>query len=212
MLDFPPYAPTSFFFAIAILLAGIAAGAQAFANWRALIKQWRTEAELPPEKQAKPTLQQILLLFVSPFFILVGTVVLLSQPIAMGSFRRLQLGDISGATIYIAKSEEDVRLSQSRRMTDAEPLRAGLQLLSQCKSEVSLNHEHFTNGYVIMLESDKWQTGDYKIGVFRSTSRNESKTSVVPYVSAGRTGYLCPTFQQWVAENIDPMFLSPTAH
>lgn len=206
MLEFPPYTPTSFFFAIAILLAGIAAGAQAFADWRALLRQWRTEADLPTEKQAKPTLQKILLLLVSPLFIIVGTLVFVSQPIAIGSFRQLHLGDISGATVYIAKSEDDVSLSQVRRMTDVEPLRAGLQLLSQCKSEVSMNHEHFTNGYVIMLESDKWNASDYKIGVFRSTSKNESKTGVVPYVSVGRTGYLCPSFQQWVTENVDPMF------
>ncbi|MDM7922689.1 MAG: hypothetical protein QUS14_10355 [Pyrinomonadaceae bacterium] len=116
------------------------------------------------------------------------------------------MSDVSGAAVYVAANEEGQRTGEPRRITDTESLRAGLALLSRCTTEVDLNKESYTNGYVIILESGKWQTGDYKIGVFRSTTRNKSKTGVVPYTSVDRTGYLCPSFQQWVTENVDPLF------
>ncbi|HEV7699140.1 MAG TPA: hypothetical protein VGO43_02835 [Pyrinomonadaceae bacterium] len=125
-------------------------------------------------------------------------------------YRTLDLSRVSGLTIRrLDRDEESVADAVPRgpdvQFSDVAAARTALTLLAGCKS-ISHQHDTLYDGYLLEINIDR-APSLLALRVYKKSTMKGSRQVVMPQY-AGFTGgeYECPEIQQWVNENIDPLY------
>jgi len=207
MIEFPPYASASVLICLLLFVVGVFAGVQSFFAWKRHLAQWNPKR--PDETKLKSSdekSQMVLLPLGSIVFIAVGILVVPTNLLETYRYRNLPIDAVESLTINRAPSEWETS-SDQRRLTDHAIIAKGLGLLKICSSGVQQNHEHFEDGYRIKLDVKGDPSAEFYLSVFRRTNRSDWKTAVsIRGFDTVVDPMSCPSFQNWVRENIDPLF------
>jgi len=125
-------------------------------------------------------------------------------------FRNIDISNVSSFKVYQSEKEDTINDKKSVEINDKSIIERMLRSLQKCQV-FSPNHESFVDGYKINLVfTDEKYDNDLYISVYRNSTQNNGKTSVMPHKTIGRGvslgDYNCPEFQKLVQENIDPLF------
>ena len=125
-------------------------------------------------------------------------------------FRNIDISQVSG--FKVIKSDDEYSPDNSKQITinDAQAAQGILKSLKECYS-ISRNHETYQVGYKIkLLFEDKNLDQDFFISVYRLSNKINEKFVLMPHIGENRNlnlgEYGCPSFQEWVSKNIDPLF------
>lgn len=203
MLEFPPYISLSDLLCFGVFVFGFAGCIQAFFDWKGLRSRWRASSD-PEETREKESLQLILMTIIAPIFVVFGLLAFVLDNWETYQYRNLDLARITSATVQKVDSENSA--GRIIWYDDLGKLREGLSVLSRCSSEVTKNHEHFQDGYRIGLFVDGGDQPAYFVTSYNRTSASATRAGVE---AGGNGAFSCRPFQDWVRENLEPMF-SPT--
>lgn len=214
-LDWPFYDPDLILLAL-MFFGGLAAGLFAFRMWRSILHERRRPPDTlfdsaPLEKQSYTSLQAGLVTLVALAFTLGGGLSTVFASAGKHQFRKLPIDQLKAVDVY--KATDEYHVDQSRKIrienTGGRVLQ-GLSFVQKCSGQ-SRQHEHFEDGYVLHLLFDDPSLSDYYISAFRKSSSGKDKTIVLAQRELVRNlnlgEYNCPAFQEWIAQNIDPLFL-----
>lgn len=209
-LDFPQYGSFSLFLAAGFFLTGTWGTYNAFSDWRDIIHFWRLHGATSGKQHEKEGYKLVLATFGGPLFLLLGLLLLITQPLGIYRFRSIQVNEIKTITVYRVADEYGPPSQEKREIGDDVIIQKGLALLQPCSSEVHQNHESFEDGFKLDLVSRSGSIAGSLL-VFRRTNVNKNKAAVIPKLSpdAVRNAYSCPAFQAWVAENVERLFPAP---
>lgn len=202
-LYFPRYGTVSQVMCFFIILLGLLACFQAFRNWQEIIRDHKAGLVIPPDKHEKEDLQQVLATLIGPLFVIIGFTFLVTNNWSIYQMRSVRIDNIRQVSASRVNSERDRFPRGTVNLTDENVIREGLSILKNCTTEVSKQKEHFTNG--IMLEY-KSEQGEPLLILYdyRSTNVSNDKRAIQAELSCCGTmqSYSCPTFQEWVDENV----------
>lgn len=190
MLDFPSYSSVSWI-GVAIAIVGAGAFLQNFF--------------LTSSKSDRESFNSILTLIFGPIFVIVGFLVVISTAHTIYYFRQLPVEKVTGIEITRMADESNSQGARSRSFKDAQSVQDALKLLRKCH-QTYRNHQSYQDGYAFtILFENNGVAEDYRFSAFRLTNGQANIKTVV--LIAGNE-FSCPTFQQWIKDNIDPLFPS----
>jgi hypothetical protein len=202
VLGFPSYFTFTLFWCIGAFLIGSYWFVYALIHWIRMARGFRLGSSEDPDPDAKyEPLRLVLATLISPIFVLGSILMFVYSNAEAYQYRSIELGRVTGATVRKVDSESDIG-SVPRNFEDSENLRAGLELLRRCDSEVFLNHESFKDGYRIQLMLDG-TTSDFYISTYFETTASKHKSGVV---AGSGSPFDCPQFENWVRQYIEPRF------
>lgn len=213
-MAWPFYDPELILLAL-MFFGGFGAGIVAFRIWKAIIQERRLPPDTlfnsaPPEKETYSSFQAGMVTLAAVVFTLAGGLTTIFVSAGKYQFRTLPLDKLQSIDVYKASDEYHVDKSRAIRIENTSgQVLAGVKLLEKCSSQ-NRNHEHFENGYVLRLVFDDPTLSDYYISAFRRSSSGLDKNLVLaqrePVRNLNLGEYSCPSFQDWVRVNIDPLF------
>ncbi len=191
MLDFPSYSSVSWI-GVAFAIVGAATFLQSFFA--------------KPKRSERDSFNSVMALVLGPIFVVVGILVVISTARDIYHFRQLPVEKATGLEITRMADESNSQGSRNRSFKDPESVREALKLLRKCH-ETHRNHQSYQDGYAFtVLFENNGVAGEYRFSAFRLTNGQSNIKTVV--LIAGNE-FSCPTFQQWIKDNIDPLFPSP---
>jgi hypothetical protein len=214
MLEFPFYSTiglAGLFFPIGIVIL-----VAAFRQWRYELRRRNGPTVKTFEvrnllEERSNTTQRVLSSLAGLAFTSCGALVLFQGGYEIYKFRKVDISHVVGFHVQRVKGDDYVP-SDAIDFTKTSEVRKALSTLKTC-NEIRPNHEHFYDGYKIRLLFDDPKVDDYFISAYARSSTSATRSSVEPHISPARAinlgDYQCPTFQQWLAENIDPLFPDP---
>jgi hypothetical protein len=217
MLAFPFYDTLifilPFFFSVGLWLLF-----QAVRLWEAIIH----ERQQPPDTIFSSTahsqsdnsrLQAGLATVVGVVFVLAGGWGTIHIGSGKYQFRSLPLEQLAAIEVYRADDEYSVDRSRMVRIENIDgKVAEALKLLRRC-TVTSHSHETFKDGFVLRLIFDDPSLSEFYLAAFRRSTVSNEKTMVMPQRSPIRGTnlgeYGCPEFQDWLQQNVDPLFAKP---
>ena len=162
------------------------------------------------EKEAKGKFRLLMNLFGGVVFLLFGIFASYFNSKETYKFRNIDISQVSGFRIIKSIDEYSADNPQQITITDKQAVQDVLKSLKECYS-ISRNHESYQDGYKIkLIFEDKSLDKDFFISVYRISNKTNEKFVLMPHVGENRNlnlgEYGCPTFQDWVRKNIDPLF------
>ena len=138
-----------------------------------------------------------------PFLIAIGWLLLLYRVVQYYETFRFVPSRVVAIRVTRQRSESSTPTGDAIELTDRQVLTAGLQYLNTASAHIR-NHEGFYDGYHIDLRTEsEAEYGTHAVQVFR---RSSNQHNPVPIVIVADKEYTCPTFHQWIAATIDPLF------
>lgn len=152
----------------------------------------------------------LILGFISLLAVSCGAFFSITHSLYVYEFRSIEISKVSGFRIYPSKNESSFTKNNYRDFHDKKAISKILESLKEC-TEFNPNHESFENGYKInLIFDDESYRNDLYISVFRKSTRENGKTSVMPHVTSHQSvnlgNYHCPTLQKLTRKYIDPLF------
>lgn len=148
--------------------------------------------------------------FAGLIFLLCGSIALVGNYWSTYNFRNINISQIKA--LKVIKSEDEYKNDNSKFVIydDAASIQNILMSLKTC-SETSRNHESYQDGYKFqIIFADESLEKDFYISVYRKSNNKEGKSVVIPHYYENKNlnlgEYGCSTFQDWVINNIDPLF------
>lgn len=190
MLDFPSYSSVSWI-GVAFAFVGAATFLQSFFT--------------NPSKSDRESFNSVMALIIGPIFVVAGILVVISTASNIYHFRQLPVEKVTGLEITRMADESNSQGSRSRSFKDAQSVRDALTKLRICH-ETYRNKQRYQDGYTFtVLFENNGVAEEYRFSAFRLTNGQANIKTVV--LIAGNE-FSCPTFQQWIKDNIDPLFPS----
>ena len=162
------------------------------------------------EEDDKDGFRLLMLTFVGFIFLLVGTIGSIATVWSVYNFRTMNFSQVKAFRVIKAEDEYKNDNSNFVYYDDAASIQNILMSLKNC-SETSRNHESYQDGYKFqIIFTDESLEKDFYISVYRKSSVKKGKSVVIPHYYENKNlnlgEYSCPTFQDWVRTNIDPLF------
>lgn len=134
-----------------------------------------------------------------------GAVIAIPAFWTVKKFRDIDLSRVEGWSVY-RLGEEDRILNESRvDFTERDKTQKSLNLLESCKG-VYHQHDILFDGYLLQLRMSDSSSSNLSLKIYRKSLTTSRKT-VIPQLGIFEAGeYECPELQQWVVENLDPLF------
>jgi len=125
-------------------------------------------------------------------------------------FRNIDVNNVSGFKVFRSEKENDLNNQNSVEINDKIIIENMLNSLKNCQ-KFNPEKSYFVDGYKInLIFKDVTYGNDFFISVYRKSSLNNSKNSVMPHKTSFRSvnlgDYNCPEFQNLVLKHIDPLF------
>lgn len=205
MLNFPSY--NSSLLIIAIFIAGCLLAVSTFFDIRSYERARRKAlADRRPESAADvkepPPIRTALAVLGSAVFIIFGGIGFYLEVTDIYRLRNINIDDVESLKIYRTADEHSTDFTNERFIDDRTMIREGLGKLHRC-SELSRNHESWKDGYRIQLilrDGNK----EHTISAFKNSTSMDGRSGVMTEPTTGV--YLCADFQEWIRNNVDPLF------
>lgn len=150
--------------------------------------------------------------FAGFIFLLCGSIFSVGNIWSTYNFRNIDISQVKG--LRVIKSEDENKNTNSNFVLyeNVESIQNALTILKNC-SETSRNHESYQDGYKFqIIFADENLEKDFYISVYRKSNNKGGKNVVIPHYYENKNlnlgEFSCPTFQDWVRQNIDPLFQS----
>lgn len=162
------------------------------------------------DKDERFTFRNGMGVFVGIIFLLCGSIFSVGNIWSTYNFRNINISQVKA--FKVIKSEDEYKNDNSNFVyyDNTESIQNVLASLKNCY-EISRNHESYQDGYKFqIIFADESLEKDFYISVYRKSNNKEGKSVVIPHyyinknLNLGEFG--CPTFQDWVKTNIDPLF------
>lgn len=147
-------------------------------------------------------------LLIAPLAVVAGLAIAVPAFWTVKRFRDIDMSQVVGWNAFKV-NEDDYPIGPSRiEFRNVSETQRSLRLLEYCKG-VGHQHDVLGGGYLLQLRLLDDKTKDLYLRVYR-TSSNSSRKVIVPKSGGSEAGeYDCPQLQQWVVDNIDPLFKTP---
>lgn len=218
MLLFPYYGEFAAFSLIMCLL-GLGLGAASIFGWKSKLDE-RHKPPIDTIFQSNESKEEIGLFglilgtFGSIVFVCVGGFMLIFGAYDVYQFRSLPLSELEGLKVYRAEKAPLSNPSQFVVIKNEGQLIAVFQTLQKC-TVYSKGRERFGDGYKIELIFKDQRLANHYISIYRRSNPTQPPSYVTPHIGNDRTmnlgEYTCPEFDNWITQNIDPLFLDPAS-
>jgi len=163
--------------------------------------------------QSRPSTPFRKALFASAAALLIGLVHFLGIYASIVNAWNFRFDPKDVTELRIVRMDEEGRAGSSgaKTLADRAALADGLPRLVASESR-HRNHEHYSDGYRIQIVIPGSREDRY-LSVYRRSSGAGAVSVVIPHLGASHAGtvnhageYSCPSFLDWVAKTIDPLF------